>query len=238
MKSLALRLTLLGLFVAAAGVAAYFSWTAMARDRHGVASLSAFQTSAVTVERDVLALRAAQQGYVAAGQSDPFWASKVDAAVSKLRDTLTSLRAQATTSAAQSALDDASGAIQDFEQMDHRARDYAHGGQKLLASDLIFSNGFELTERAAKSVEAARLNEWQAHQDLRSAGETRSLLPIGGLFAAGLFVIAALLPRSADPAPVAVATPQPAPRVAAPGLPPRAEMDLSLDEGWSAATVV
>jgi CHASE3 domain sensor protein len=238
MKSLALRLTLLGLFVAVAGVAAYFSWTAAARVRHEAAALSAFQTAAVSVERDILALRAAQQGYVAAGQGDPSWASKVDAGVSKLRETLASLRTQATTSKAQAELDNASSAVQDFEQMDHRARDYAHNGQKLLASDLIFANGFDLTDAAAGAVEEARAAEWQAHMDLRSAANARSLAPIGVLIAAGLFVIAALLPRGTEPVPVAAVAPQTTSRVTAPRLPARPEVDASMDEGWSAAKVV
>ena len=36
------------------------------------------------------------------------------------------------------------------------ARDYARSGQKLLASDLIFSNGYELTTAAAAAVEDAQ----------------------------------------------------------------------------------
>jgi hypothetical protein len=68
MKSLALRLTLLGLFVAAAGVAAYLSWTGVARARQEAGAFTAFDGAAVGAERDVLELRAAQQGYVAAGQ--------------------------------------------------------------------------------------------------------------------------------------------------------------------------
>ncbi len=48
---------------------------------------------------------------------------------------------------AQSAIDNASSALQDFEQMDRRARDYLRDGQKLLASDLIFADGLEIAGR-------------------------------------------------------------------------------------------
>ena len=48
-------------------------------------------------------------------------------------------------SRAQSAIDNAASALQDFEQMDRRARDYIRTGQKLLASDLIFADGLEIT---------------------------------------------------------------------------------------------
>src|SRR5438045_3699173 len=88
MKSLALRLTLLVLFVAAAGAAAYSSWSGRDRERQDGAAVTAWQTSAVSAERDILELRSAQQGYVAAGQGDPFWAAKVDASIAKVRDGL------------------------------------------------------------------------------------------------------------------------------------------------------
>ena len=81
MKNLALRLTLLGLFVAAAGVAAYYAWMSSSRARQDARALAAFDASAVSTERDILALRGAQQGYVAAGQGDQFWASKVDGSI-------------------------------------------------------------------------------------------------------------------------------------------------------------
>ena len=55
--------------------------------------------------------------------------------------------------------------------MDRRARDYARSGQKLLASDLIFSNGFELTTAAASAVEDARRAE---PLTLRVEGQRRS----------------------------------------------------------------
>lgn len=237
MKNLALRLTLLGLFVAAAGVAGYFSWTGRTRARQDARAMSAFDGSAVGAERDALELRAAQQGYVAAGQGDQFWASKVDAAVSRLRETLTNLRTLSTSAQAQSALDNAASALQDFEQMDRRARDYARSGQKLLASDLIFANGFELTGAAASAVEEARSAERQVYEASTAALEVRGLAAAGGAVAFGFLVIAVLVPRTAE----VPFVPEIAARVA-----PRFEGTRQsridgggpLDEGWSAAKVV
>jgi CHASE3 domain sensor protein len=238
MKSLALRLTLLGLFVAAAGVAAYFSWTGVARARQEAGAFTAFDGAAVGAERDVLELRAAQQGYVAAGQGEELWASKVDGGVSKLRETLNSLRTRATTPAAQAAIDSASSALQDFEQTDRRARDYARTSQNLLASDLIFANGFELTAAAASAVEDARSAERQAHESSAAGIEIRNLAAAGGAMAAGLFIIALLVPRGAEPAPVPDLIKRPIPRFE--GAKPSARIDTgtSTDEGWSAAKVV
>ena len=46
------------------------------------------------------------------------------------------------------------GALQDFEQMDSRARDYTRGRQLTLASDLVFTDGFDLTKKAGDADRA------------------------------------------------------------------------------------
>ena len=199
MKNLALRLTLLGLFVAAAGVAAYYAWMSSSLTRQDARALAAFDASAVSTERDILALRGAQQGYVAAGQGDQFWASKVDGSIATIRETLNALRAQSTAASAQASLDSASSALQDFEQMDRRARDYARSGQKLLASDLIFSNGYELTTAAVSAVEEARLAERLPYDSSATALERRQLTAAGAAAAVGLVVMLLLLPVGARP---------------------------------------
>src|SRR5207248_7701377 len=88
-------------------------------------------------------LRAGEQAYVAAGQGQDFWFARVSALVRTLHDTLATLKPLAATAAASVALDDASGALQDFEQMDARAREYVRNHQAGPASDLIFADGFE-----------------------------------------------------------------------------------------------
>ena len=99
---------------------------------------------------------------------------------------------------AQAAIDSASSALQDFEQMDGRARDYARTGQKLLASDLIFSNGYELTTAAASAVEDARRAEplpYESKPGARAAAVTATAAAAG----VGLFVMLLLLPVGARP---------------------------------------
>jgi len=237
MKNLALRLTLLGLFVVATGVAAYVSWMDSSRMERDALALSAFDTAAVAAQGEVLELRAAQQGYVAAGQGEQFWASKVDAAVTRLHDTVPRLRTESTSAEAQSALDNAASALQDYEQMDRRARDYAHSGQKLLASDLIFANGYELTGAAAAALEGARLAERQARETSAQAFERRGLAATGGAAVVGLLVIALLVPRGSAPAPVLQAPAPALPGVQGAGATsPRAA--ARVDEEWSAARVV
>jgi hypothetical protein len=236
MKSLALRLTLLGLFVAAAGVAAYYAWMSASGTRQDARALAAFDASAVSAERDILELRGAQQGYVAAGQGDQFWASKVDGSVAKIRETLNGLRAQSTAAPAQASIDSASSALQDFEQMDRRARDYARTGQKLLASDLIFSNGYELTTAAASAVEEARLAERLPYESSATVLERRQLTAAGAAVGVGLFVMLLLVPVGARSEPVPEVATRPVPRFE--GTRSSSEAGVAAGEGWSAAKVV
>lgn len=236
MKSLALRLTLLGVFVAAAGAAAYFSWTSKRLAHRGAAAAAHFDESAVGAERDLLELRSAQSAYVAAGQGEQFWTGKVDAAIARLRETLTTLRSEAAAPVAQSAIDNAASALQDFEQLDRRARNHVSSGQKLLASDLIFTDGFELAGAAAGSLEEARLAERNRRTGVLADLERREIAAAGAALAIGLIALGLLVPRTGDPA----AIPDLAARIAPRPDRPTARLDsgASIDEGWSAAKVV
>jgi hypothetical protein len=199
MKNLAVRLTLLGLFVVAIGVAAYLFWMGEARAQAEARAARAFDAAAVGAGRDVLDLRANQQAYVAAGQGDAFWTAKVAAATAALRDTLTGLRAQATSPSAQSSIDNASSALEDFAQIDQRARDYVHGGQRLLASDLIFADGLGSTGAVASSLDQARSAESQSRDAAAASVHRRQLLAAGAAAGVGLLVVLLLVPRPDAP---------------------------------------
>ena len=232
MKSLAVRLTLLGVFVLSTGVAAYSFWTGDARARTEATAKRSFDEAVLGAGRDVLELRAAQQAYVAAGQGEQFWTSKVDAAIAALRAKLTTLRGQATSLAAQSAVDNAASALQDFEQMDRRAREYVHGGQRLLASDLIFADSLELTGAMAGSLEQARSAERQAG-DASSEGIRGRQTFAGGVAAAVAFLVVALLvPRREAPPAVTSLDLTRAPDFS---LANTNDIGHALDESWSRA---
>ena len=68
MKSRAVRLALLSVFVAASGATAYLFWVGESRSRAEIEAGRSFDDRAGAAVRDVLELRAAQQAYVAAGQ--------------------------------------------------------------------------------------------------------------------------------------------------------------------------
>jgi hypothetical protein len=155
MTKLAVRLTLLFACVGAIGYAAFLTWTSEQRIRATSTASNQFDTAARAASAGIAELRAAQQAYVAVGQGEAFWFARVSAIVTELHDRLAALKSVATAPEAVTAVDDASGALQDFEQMDTRARDYTRGHQLTLASDLIFTDGFDLTKKAGIAVERA-----------------------------------------------------------------------------------
>ena len=159
MKRPVLRWTTFGLFVAVLIGSGYLLWSNERSARSAFSSADNFDDSAGALPRAVLELRMAQQAYVAAGQGDEFWGSKVATRIAALREDLTQLRSRATTPSAQSEIDEALSALADFERMDARAREYTRGNQRLLASDLIFSDGLEKTEAMLDAIEEARTAE-------------------------------------------------------------------------------
>ena len=214
MKSLAVRLTVLGLFVVASGVAVYLVWASEARARRDAIDAHAFEAAALAVERTVLDLRAGQQAYVAAGQGGEFWISKVAAATAAVRSGLDTLRSQAKSPQAQSMIENASSALQDFEQMDRRARDYTRNGQKLLASDLIFADGLEITGAMVASIDEARAAEAQTGDSARADTTRAEAVAVGAAAVVAFLVMLLLVPRlEAAPVPQADRGRAPAPEM-------------------------
>jgi CHASE3 domain sensor protein len=197
MKSLAVRWTLAAMVFTACSVAAYFVWTSESQARRSVDDARAFDQSATAVERTVLDLRAAQQAYVAAGQGMDFWIPKVSESTAALKRRLESLRSLATAPPAQSALDNASSALQDFEQMDRRTRDYVRNGQKLLAADLIFADGLEIVGAMTASIDQARREEVAARDALVKGERRAEGLAVAGAAAIALVAMLMLVPGPA-----------------------------------------
>jgi CHASE3 domain sensor protein len=199
-----LRMALLLAGALIAGGAIYEIVTGARAESAAEAAARGFESQARTAELAVADLRGAQQGYVAAGQGEAYWIEKVDAALPALRDAMAALRQAATAPATPAALDDASAALEDFVQVDRRARELARGAQRLLASDLIFSDGLELTRAVAGHLHQARMAEAQARQAATIAMRQRSQYVAGGALGAGVLVALLLFPsgRRTEPAPV------------------------------------
>jgi hypothetical protein len=155
MTRLSVRVMLVLVCLGAMGSAAFLVWSSEQQARLTSSSALQFDATARVTSVGVAELRSAQQAYVAVGQGEDFWFARVSAIVKDLDDRLGGLKSLASAPDATTAVDDAAGALQDFEQMDQRARDYARGHQLTAASDLIFTDGFDLTKKAGDAIERA-----------------------------------------------------------------------------------
>jgi hypothetical protein len=198
MKSVIVRFTLLLLFLAASAATGYFMWTSETKVNATAETARRFDTDAVAAERGLIELRASQQAYVAAGQGEPFWIEKVAAATSDLKASIGAIRVHATTPHAQTSVDTALAVLHDFEQMDRRAQDYARTSQRLMASNLIFSDGLELTTAAVNALEEARAADRQVHE--QGIRETRQaqLIVLGSFAALAVLVVGLLVPLKGE----------------------------------------
>jgi CHASE3 domain sensor protein len=219
-KSRALRFALHALFVVVLVAAAYVVWQKESESLRAVNASHAFGERARVVTRSFLEIKSAQPGYVAAGQGDDYWLSRVDTLVAGAREGLTALKPLARVAQSQTEIDAALADLEDFEQMDRRAREYVRGGQRLLASDLVFSDGIEKMDGAVAAMERARLAESTATQEAVASLRREELLTAAGAAAVALLIVfilaplptidaesKALLSNPAPPAPV----PNPAP---------------------------
>jgi len=217
MRSRAARLTLTLLAVVAIGAAAYFAWTTGIRARVAVENAAAFEAARASAVRDAFELRAAQQAYVAAGQTEAFWFERVAATADALRSGLNTLTSAAQAPAAGIALEEAGAALQDFEQSDRRIRRYASTGQKLLASDIIFSDGFEASSRIISALDRAGGASAGAVATVSREAERQQIMAAAGAAALAIFVMLMLTPVAVA-APARPVTPAEPARVDSAGL--------------------
>lgn len=155
--------------------------------------LRAFDRHAREASDALAEARVAQLGYVAAGQGDAFWTSRVTASTEAVNAALAALR-QAATPGARTAIDAATATAAEFGTIDRRVRDYLGSGQPLMAADVIFSEGSDAAATAGRQVETARLAEHQT-SDLDVAEMRRQqTITIGAATAVLALVMLLLIP--------------------------------------------
>lgn len=127
-----------------------------------------------SLEMAVADLRAAQAGYVAAGQGADYWMTRFDDLTARM-DAVLSERQRTGHPDAAAHLSTAQDRLEALRTSDSRARRYVGNDQRLLASDVIFHESLEVLGRLTADVatareveiarsreEAARLREYQA----------------------------------------------------------------------------
>jgi cbb3-type cytochrome oxidase subunit 3 len=196
MRSRAARLFVLTLFLVSVGVTAYLFWRSQRSAATDTAHANAFDTSVRAASRALLDVRMAQGAYVAAGQGGDFWAAKVAERLDAARKALTALAAEATSAEAKSAVTTTRSMLDDFTKIDRRALDYVRANQRLMASDLIFADGLELTDAALASLEHAHSVELTASAAAVDTFRRRQTFALVAGAAAAVLAVLLLLPRA------------------------------------------
>lgn len=183
------RLTIAVLF---AFVCAAAAWQYVRVDRTLAAetdNATAFERDARTLTTAIAELRGAQQGYVAAGQGMDYWTARVAKDLASLRARLDALAREAMDEGASAHLNTASATLEEFSRLDARAREYAGADQRLLASDAIYGDGFEITRAMAAEVEAARGTELSSRGVVMRRLRMQQLWLAAGLPSLGLLFL-------------------------------------------------
>jgi hypothetical protein len=194
MQTRGIRLSLAIVFVLATLAAGYQIFTTYASSRAALAAQTSIDAGLDAFALGIADLRASQQAYVAAGQGEGYWISRVSGQLASLRADLSALAGQARSSEARDRLKAAAAKLEEFEQMDRRTREYARGGQRLLASDVIFADGLEITRSVQEEVTAARAAERREAETLLQAADRRQVISAAGIAAAALILVFLLVP--------------------------------------------
>ena len=170
---------------------------------------------AAALTETIADVRAGQFAYVARGQGEAFWMSRVESLLPALQKQTAEFAALLSSPAARSAFEPAAAALENFRTLDARIREFVQSGSPLLAADMIFSDGLESTATAATQVTAA-LNAELQHRDAGMAAlRTRQFAVLGGgagvmlLLIVGLAVMGGSATQSAEPEAVATAPAEP-----------------------------
>jgi len=198
----AVRLMLLLVFLAAMALTASLFWIAERDVRRSTAAAQALDDTARAAMFGVTELRAAQLAYVAAGQGADFWFTRTNAIQNELKGRVTTLRAQAASSEAVTAFENAFGALQDFEQMDFRARERVRARQMAGAADLIFADGLDLTRKIGDAIDEGRRASIGAMNAETAAIERREVFSLGAAMAAATLIVLLLVPVKKPDLPV------------------------------------
>lgn len=158
-------------------------------------SISGERARALAIERDLAEvstslarLRAAQAAYVAAGQGPDFWMTRATDLAGEIGGAIGNLRESSTNNGALPRYAAAEAALAEFNKLDARAREFVRSDQKLFASDLVFMDSLQATERIETELEAARAAEI-GESDRRAAQLSRLRLAMHAAALAGLVVL-------------------------------------------------
>jgi hypothetical protein len=173
------------------------------------------RAQAAALSATIADVRAGQFAYVARGQGEAFWMSRVESLLPALEKQTAEFAASLASPAAQSALNEASAALQNFRTLDTKVRNLVLSGSSLLAADMIFSDGLESTTTATTQIGTALNEELNRRMANVAELQSRQLAVLGGgagvfvLLIVGLATVGPIAHRAAEPEVVTVPAPEP-----------------------------
>jgi hypothetical protein len=194
MKSRALRAVFVLLALAAQAGAGYQVWRVDEQISAARSGATDFDRKARLAVLALSEIRAAQEAYVAEGQVPDTWLARVDGLVQATAPRLSELRVSAVAAEAQGGLEAAVEAFSAFGPSDAKARDYVRSGQRLSASDVIFTDGASLLTKATNAIDTSRGQELVAREIGIAALRQQLLYWIGGAVLVTLIVLLLLVP--------------------------------------------
>ena len=191
MKNGVVRSILLVLAVGAAGLAAF---VVLAAEREAAAERQRGQLTrdrAAAALAVVAELHAGQRGYVAAGQAHEYWTARVTELIERADSQVRQFRESVRSDTAAAAVESVAVSLENFRKLDARAQEYTSLNQLFLASDLIFSDGLEMTDSASRGIQEALGEEGRAHEARQQQLQRRQAMAAGT--GGGVLLLAVLL---------------------------------------------
>jgi len=208
------RLALVFAGLAAIAAAGLLTWSPESRARAADAALRQADDAGRRALADAADLRAAQQAYVAVGQGEDFWFARVAALSKDFDEVLSIFKSHLVSPEAVIAADEAAAAVQSFSQIDARAREYTRARQLQQASDVIFGDGFDVSQKLSAAVTRALTAEHIAYDAALARLRRQQLTALAAGAGATALVLLLLVPggrRREEPEPVVTLSSEPTP---------------------------
>ena len=157
-----------------------------------LASADVLREQAAALSATIADVRAGQAGYVARGQGEAFWMSRVESLLPALQKNTEQFAGSLTSPAAQSTFEQVKAALENFRTLDAKARNLVEGGSALLAADMIFSDGLESVTTASTQATVALGEELQHRTGALAELRNRQVTILGGAAMAVLALMAVL----------------------------------------------
>ena len=216
MNSRLLRTVIVVIGIAIGLTASYFLKTIDGDINIHRSSADEVRAQAAALAATIADVRAGQFAYVARGQSEAFWMSRVESIMPALQKQASDFAASLASPAAQSAFEPAKAALENLRALDARVRDFVKSGSSLLAADMIFSDGLESTVTASAQVTAALNEELQHRYASMAALRDRQVVVLAGgggvilLLMIGLAAVGTVASQSPEPEVPAIPVAEPA----------------------------